>query len=106
MKYRVRMTDKAEADVANVLQWFRSQSAIAAGSKWLAELTAKIDTLETMPQRCGKAAEAEEVGIEIRELLFGKKRGTYRIVFQIRGRTVYILRIWHSARDALKSEDL
>ena len=56
MKYRVRLTGKAEQDVLEVLAWFRDQSAIEAGGKWFARLMAQIDKLETMPKRCGLAA--------------------------------------------------
>jgi hypothetical protein len=53
-----------------------------------------------------RALESQDLGIEIRELLFGKRRGRYRLLFQIRGRTVDILRIWHSARDTVARDDL
>ena len=65
-----------------------------------------IDSLETMPERCGQASEATDVGLDIREFLFGKRHGTYRVLFQIDGRTVYILRVWHSARDAVSRDDV
>lgn len=106
MKYQVRLTDKAEQDVVGVLEWFRDQSATAADGRWLAQLLEKITTLETAPARCPLAAEADELGVEIRQLLFGKRRGTYRILFEIDGRTVQILRIRHSARDAVAERDL
>jgi plasmid stabilization system protein ParE len=67
---------------------------------------AKLDTLETYPERCTLAAEAEEIGLEIRELLFGRRQGTYRILFRIRGPVVQILRIWHGARDRLTAHDV
>jgi plasmid stabilization system protein ParE len=106
VKYQVRLTAKAELDAARVLEWYRDQAAPAAGAKWFSQLMAALDKLETLPERCGKAIEAEEVGLEIRELRFGKRRNSYRIVFEIRGRTVFILRLWHSARDALTFDDL
>ncbi len=46
------------------------------------------------------------MGVEVREILVGKRRGTYRALFQIRGHTVHILRVWHSARDAISPDDL
>jgi plasmid stabilization system protein ParE len=106
MKYRVRLTDKAEQDVSEVLAWFSDQSAIDAGGKWFARLMAQIDKLETMPERCGLAAESEELGREIRELHVGQRRGTYRLLFEIRGQVVFVLRIWHSARDVVSRDEL
>lgn len=106
MKYVVRLSARAEEDVADVLKWFRKQKATAAGGRWFRRLMSTIDTLERNPQRCSLAAEAEEVGVEVRELLFGKRRGQYRLLFDIRGKTVNILRVWHSARDAITRDDL
>jgi hypothetical protein len=64
-----------------------------------------LDTLEAYPARCAIAAEFEDLGVEIRELLVGKRHGVYRILFQIEGRTVQILRAWHGARDRVSPED-
>lgn len=105
-KYHVLLTDKAEADVAAVLVWFRSQSAIAAGARWFAQLMTVIDKLEIMPERCAKATEGTDLGLDLHEILVGKRRGVYRLIFQIEGHTVHILRVWHGARDVLSRDDL
>jgi plasmid stabilization system protein ParE len=106
MKYQVRLTASAEQDAEGVLQWFDQQSAAAAGTRWFRQLLDRIATLESHPERCALAAEAADLGLDIRELHFGKRRGTYRILFQIDGRTVQILRIRHSARDIVSRDDL
>lgn len=106
MTYRVVLTDKAEADVESVLKWFHGRQATEAAGRWLAALMSRLDTLESHPERCSLAAESEEVEEVIRELLFGRKRFRYRLLFRIVGQTVQILRIWHSSRDAIKREDL
>jgi plasmid stabilization system protein ParE len=106
VKYRVHISDKAEADVDGVLAWFQTQSATKASERWFAALWKCIDTLEASPERCPLTDEAEDVGLEIRQLLFGRSRVKYRILFEVRGNTVHILRVWHSARDALRGEDL
>ena len=67
---------------------------------------AKLDTLQTHPERCSLAAESEEVGEAIRELLFGRKRYEYRLLFSIVRKTVQILRVWHGSRDAITRDDL
>jgi hypothetical protein len=42
------------------------------------------------------------VGQEIRQLLYGGRRGVYRILFVIRGEEVVrVLAVWHSARQPL-----
>lgn len=106
MTYRVRLTDQAESDVDSVLRWFHEQRATSAGERWFSRLLDEIDTLERHPERCSIAAESEDLRLEIRELLFGKRHGVYRILFQIEKRTVYVLRVWHGARDRLSADDL
>jgi plasmid stabilization system protein ParE len=69
-------------------------------------LLAKLDTLENHPERCSLAAESEQVGQEIRELLFGGKRYRYRILFTISGKLVVILRVWHGSWDSIAPEEL
>jgi plasmid stabilization system protein ParE len=105
-KYQVRLTDLAEQDVDSVLRWLGEKASAAVAGKWFTELMVAIDTLESMPERCALEAEAPDLEREIRELLIGKRRGKYRVIFEIRGRTVHILRIWHGARDALTPKDV
>lgn len=106
MRYSVRLTAKAEADVDAALTWLRQQSAAAVVNRWFAQLSARIDTLHANPLRCGLAAESADLGLEIRELIFGRRLGRYRILFQVSGRTVNVLRVWHAARNAVSGSDL
>jgi plasmid stabilization system protein ParE len=106
MAFRVVLTVKAEADVDAVLKWFSDRRVRDAGGRWYGQLIAKLGTLENHPERCALAAESEDLGQEIRELLLGRRRYRYRILFKITDETVVILRVWHGARDAITGEDL
>ncbi len=106
MHFQVRLTQKALRDAEAVLSWFHQQQADVAGAKWFSALMAKIDTLQRQPQRCPVAVEAAELGIDLRELHFGRRQGTYRILFIIDKKTVEILHIRHAARDTVGPEDL
>ncbi len=106
MKYRAQLSAKAERDVDDVLAWLCQQGAIAAARRWYEGLLAAVGSLERQPERCPLAPEAEELGIELRELLFGRRRGVYRILFIVEQRTVNILHIRPSARDVLRPDDL
>jgi len=64
-----------------------------------------------MPERCSTVPEAEELGHLARHLLYGKRTGQYRIVFDTQetsaeGQRVRVLRIWHGSRDALTAADI
>jgi plasmid stabilization system protein ParE len=105
MAYRVRIAARAEADVEKALGWMLRRSAAAAG-RWHAGLLAAVDSLEEQPERCGLAPEAEDLGIELRQLLFGRRRGVYRILFTIAGNVVNVLHIRHATRQPLRPGDL
>jgi plasmid stabilization system protein ParE len=57
-----------------------------------------------MPKRCGHAREAEDFGLDLRQLVFK----SHRIVFRIdeAARIVRVLRVIHGARLLLTPEDL
>ena len=99
MPYQIEWSTKAELDVDRTLLWFDEQRASAAAAHWLKGLREKVRSLQNNPERCPMAAEAEDVGLPIRELLFGKRSGRYRILFQIEGDIVRISHVRHSARD-------
>ncbi len=106
MKYRVLLSARAERDVDEALAWLCQQGAVAAARRWHERLLAAIGTLQRQPQRFPLAPEAEELGIGLRELLFGRRQGAHRILFLVEQRTVHILHIRHSARDMLRPGDL
>jgi len=105
MSYAVHITARALADVEKALNWLERQSPQSA-ARWHARLLEKVATLETFPERCALAAEPEDLGIELHELLFGKRQGVYRILFTIEAQTVNVLHIRHASRDRVEQEDL
>lgn len=67
-----------------------------------------ILSLEEMPARCAVISEAKELGFPAGHLLYGKEKGTYRIIFDIREveQHVGVLRIWHASRSAITAADI
>ena len=72
MKYHVQITDTAQAELEQAFQWLQEQSKVAAES-WRAKLIQAIRSLERNPMRCGLAPEAEDLPIEVRQFLYGRK---------------------------------
>ena len=110
MAYTVKITDPAEADVYAAFERIREVSPDSA-DKWLRNLFAALQTLEEMPARCPLISEADELGRPVRHLLYGKRSGTYRIIFDIQeqskdGPIVRIFRIWCGTRNAITAEDI
>jgi plasmid stabilization system protein ParE len=106
VRHHVRLTARAEFDVEAILEWFHATHAAAAGRRWFHKLNQSITTLESLPERCALAPESEELQLEIRELLVGKPRRVFRVLFQIDGQFVHILRIRRGTRDSIAKEDL
>jgi plasmid stabilization system protein ParE len=78
MAYQVRITARAEQDAENALQ-YRQRHSGASAARWHAGLLEAVQSLEEQPERCGLAPEAGELGIDLRQLLFGKRRNVYTV---------------------------
>lgn len=97
MTYRVRIAEKAWREIEQAYQWLAWVSPEAA-DRWRERLFEAVDSLAHFPERCPRTPESVVFGTKLRELRFGKKQRAYRIIFQIRGKTVYVLRVSHAAR--------
>ena len=105
MPHVVRITPRALAELEETFAWLHERSPQAAAN-WHARLMEKVQTLEDHPECWPLADEAADVGIPLRELLFGKRTGVYRIVFTIDGETVNVMRIRRASRDRLRPDDV
>lgn len=84
-----------------------ARDAPEAAVLWFNGLVDAIYSLEDLPGRCLPAPEAEEAGREIRQLLYGKRSGRYRILFVITSDDVVkVLHIRHAARENLASGEI
>jgi plasmid stabilization system protein ParE len=105
MAHAVEITARALREIDEALEWLAERSPAAAG-RWHEQLMDAVRSLEDHPERCGLAPESEWFSGEIRQHLHGKRRGVYRILFEIRGATVYILRVRHSPQALLEPGEL
>jgi plasmid stabilization system protein ParE len=105
MARSVHITARALREIDEALDWLGARSR-AAAVRWHEQLLEAVRSLEDNPERCGLAPESEWYPGELRQLLQGKRWGVYRILFEVRGDTVYILRVRHSAQGLLEPDDL
>jgi plasmid stabilization system protein ParE len=105
MVFSVQISAKAEADIDAALTWVMAQAPMTA-QRWFNRLLAAVKTLESMPERCPLATEAADLGIELRELLFGKRRGTFRILFTVDASIVHVLHIRRATRGPITQADI
>jgi plasmid stabilization system protein ParE len=103
MNYRVRIADTAWNEIDQAYEWL-AWNAPETAERWKEKLLGSIDSLSYFPERSPRAPESAAFGTKLRELRFGKRQRAYRIVFQIRGSTVYVLRVRHAARRGFDEE--
>ncbi|MGZ8218254.1 type II toxin-antitoxin system RelE/ParE family toxin [Methylomagnum sp.] len=82
--HHVEISPRALADIEEAFLFIRKEAPTRAEA-WLQGMIAAIHSLEKMPNRCAKAPESQELGMEIRQLLYGKRPGVYRVLFLLAG---------------------
>jgi toxin ParE1/3/4 len=92
-KFRVDITEAAEADVAEIWEYIAQEKPDAA-TAFILRLEEQIRTLERFPERSPLVPENELLGTAYRHLL----HGNYRPIFKIVASRVIILRVLHGAR--------
>ncbi|MEH2240702.1 type II toxin-antitoxin system RelE/ParE family toxin [Nostoc sp.] len=95
----------AEAQIEQAYGWYLEQNPEFA-DRWFRELMNAIATLQEKSQRCALAVEHEIFPEEVRQLLYGKAKNVYRVLFTIRNTTVYVLYVRHTAQAPLTIDDL
>ncbi len=112
MAYPVKVARSAKADAEDAYDWMKTKYSQTKATRWFNGLVDAVYSLEEFPTRCPLAPESEELGIELRQLLYGKGSALYRIVFSIRESAtsgediVQVYCIWHGARDKISANDL
>lgn len=105
MTFQVEITPIAEAQIEQAYRWYRERNPEFA-DRWFRGLMNAIATLQEKPQRCSLSVEHKIFPEEVRQLLYGKSKNIYRVLFAIRDATVYILYVRHSAQAPLRLDDL
>ena len=96
MGFMVRITKYAEADLLAIYEWIAEHDDIASADYVLDSLESTCLQLETIPDRGHVPPELERVQVmEYREILWK----SYRIIYQVAGKTVHILAVLDGRRD-------
>ncbi len=105
MTFQVEITPVAEAQIEQAYRWYRERNPEFA-DRWFRGLMNTIATLQEKPRRCGLAIEHDIFPEEVRQLLYGKSKNIYRVLFIIRDTAVYVLYVRHSGQSPLTVDDL
>jgi plasmid stabilization system protein ParE len=103
--FHVEFERKAERDIATA-ERFLLQVGTASLARWRTRLVRVVQNLERDPHRFPEAAEAADLGVDLRESLFGRRRHVYRVLFTVVGTRVIVHRIRHAAQDWITADDL
>lgn len=102
MIYRVIITPDAEADLRAAYRFVR-KSAPQAAREWIKGARQKIKSLARHPERAPLAPESASFNEPIRELFYGHgNRGTYRILFAVLDKRVFVLHVRHGSMQTLE----
>ncbi len=106
MEYKVKITPEALEQAEQAYLWILEQLVSREiANKWFTGLIATTETLARHPARCPYAPENGYFKEEIRQLLHGKKRSQYRIIFTVIDDIVHVLHIRHTAMKYIHEED-
>ena len=97
MEYRVDISPEALAQAIEARDWIADSSPDRA-AKWLDKLLESIESLKTFPLRCPSAPDRDAYGEDVRVLLYGKRRGIYRVLFTVQDDLIVVVAIRHGAR--------
>ncbi len=105
MNYRVKISSVAEGEADNAFLRLSQIISPEKARQWYQGLLKAIESLSQMPKRCSLARENKYFSQEIRQLIYGRGRNTYRILFTVieddNCTTVRILHIRHGAQQIL-----
>ena len=108
MKYHIEISSIAEAEADKAFLHLSQITSLAKANQWYSGLLKAIESLSQMPSRCSLARENQYFSQNIRQLLYGKRRNSYRILFTIlEGQnisTIRILHIRHSSQQTIGSQ--
>ncbi len=89
-KFRIEFTDEAKADITKSYDWGKRRWGTAAAQRWYSALRSSVrELLVHFPLSQSIAPESDELGVEVRQMIFRR----YRLIFNIDGNTVRILHL-------------
>lgn len=102
MKYRVVVTARARTDAVEAFRWMFDRSPDAA-ARWFVGFEKALASLSKDPKRHPAAEEeSERLGIPLRQMLYGRRRGAYRVLFSIEHDVVTLHFVRHGAQGPIE----
>lgn len=111
MAFRVEIAPRAFNDLDEIAAYIKRWGSFERAEEWFNGIMDAIQTLEAMPSRSPIADESEDLGEEVRVLLYGRRNRKYKIYYSIRHKgpstgTVRVFHVRHWARKSLSAEEV
>ena len=107
MTFEVSFKSKARRDINKEASYQYRKRGPHAELRWVGEMDRVEWLLAADPHRYPQADEAEELGLDSRELSIGGRRGTaHRVLFTVVDNSVIVQRVRQAAQDRLTEDDL
>jgi plasmid stabilization system protein ParE len=103
MNYHIEILPEALSEIEESFRWIANNISSTNAELWYEDILDAVRSLESFPNRCSIAPEAQEFQQEIRQLWVGKTRH-YRVLFVVEVNQVFILHIRHSSRNFLTKD--
>jgi plasmid stabilization system protein ParE len=105
MNYRVVIETRASRDIDEATGWIASKADDGA-ERWFNAIEAEINALSRFPERCPRAREDGLFKYKLRQLVFGRRHGRYRVIFTICEDAVHVLHVRHGARPSMTKAEI
>ena len=105
MTFRVTIQPAAEVEIEQAYLRIAAEAPETA-ARWYNGLLDAIQSLDSLPSRCGLAPENAAFEYEIRHLLYGRKGRRYRALFTVVDDTVHVLHFRHWAQRTMAASEI
>lgn len=102
----VYLSPGAYTDLREIVRFISQNVSSGSASRWQARIESAIDRLTTEADQWPEALEATALGIDLREMLHGRRPHVYRVLFTISGNRVTVQRVRHAAQNQLAGDDV
>jgi len=106
MSLQTQFSRLARRDDRTTAEWYDLQRG-GLGERWADALDDTFDSIESNSLQFGLAIEADSIGIELREALFGAgRRITHRVIFEVHNEEIWIYAVRHVAQSEITEAEI
>ena len=106
MTFDLQITQQAQEDITRNAAWWAENHSLEEALAWYDAVYEQLDSLTQFPESHALAREDSLFDYEIRELLVGGKRRTYRAIFTVVKTEVRVLTVRRGAQRAVTPDDV